>query len=123
MESGTSINHIAFIMDGNRRWAKKHNLPIAMGHRKGAETLTEIAKVAKADIVPVAIAEWTGYLKVFPIFPFKRQHVVIKVGKPISYKLSHEEIIYQWAQQISEMADYENCVPEPEAKVEEIIKA
>lgn len=47
MESGTSINHIAFIMDGNRRWAKKHNLPIAMGHRKGAETLTEIAKVAK----------------------------------------------------------------------------
>lgn len=47
MESETSINHIAFIMDGNRRWAKKHNLPIAMGHRKGAETLTEIAKVAK----------------------------------------------------------------------------
>ncbi len=47
MESGTSINHIAFIMDGNRRWAKKHNLPIAMGHRKGAETLTEIAKAAK----------------------------------------------------------------------------
>lgn len=47
MESGTSINHIAFIMDGNRRWAKKHNLPVAMGHRKGAETLTEIAKVAK----------------------------------------------------------------------------
>ncbi|MBR1601343.1 MAG: isoprenyl transferase [Alphaproteobacteria bacterium] len=47
MVDGTSINHIAFIMDGNRRWAKKHNMPIAMGHRKGAETLTEIAKAAK----------------------------------------------------------------------------
>ena len=47
MESGTSINHIAFIMDGNRRWAKKNNLPVAMGHRKGAETLTKIAKAAK----------------------------------------------------------------------------
>jgi len=47
MEKEALIKHIAFIMDGNRRWAKKHNLPIAMGHRKGAETLTEIAKAVK----------------------------------------------------------------------------
>lgn len=78
------------------------------GIKKG---FAEIAKFAKADIVPVAIAEWTGYLK---LWPFKRQHVVIKIGKPISYKQSDEEIMYQWAQQISEMADYENCVPKPE---------
>ncbi len=42
-----SLTHIAFIMDGNRRWAKKRGLPIAAGHRKGAETLVEIAKAAK----------------------------------------------------------------------------
>lgn len=47
METSTTVNHIAFIMDGNRRWAKQHNLPIAAGHRKGAETLTDIAKAAK----------------------------------------------------------------------------
>lgn len=47
MEASTTVNHIAFIMDGNRRWAKQHNLPIAAGHRKGAETLTDIAKAAK----------------------------------------------------------------------------
>lgn len=47
MEEEALIKHIAFIMDGNRRWAKKHNLPVAMGHRKGAETLTEIAKAVK----------------------------------------------------------------------------
>lgn len=41
------LTHIAFIMDGNRRWAKKHGLPIAAGHKKGAETLVEIAKAAK----------------------------------------------------------------------------
>lgn len=34
--------HIAIIMDGNRRWAKKKNLPIAMGHRAGANTLQKI---------------------------------------------------------------------------------
>ena len=28
--------HIAIIMDGNGRWAKRNNLPRAAGHRKGA---------------------------------------------------------------------------------------
>ena len=47
MDTSSPIKHIAFIMDGNRRWAKQHNLPIAAGHRKGVETLTDIAKAAK----------------------------------------------------------------------------
>lgn len=34
--------HIAIIMDGNRRWAKKRNLPIAAGHKAGAETLQKV---------------------------------------------------------------------------------
>ncbi|MCQ2734742.1 MAG: isoprenyl transferase [Alphaproteobacteria bacterium] len=34
-------------MDGNRRWAKKKGLPVAAGHKKGAETLINIAKAAK----------------------------------------------------------------------------
>ena len=41
------LEHIAFIMDGNRRWAKAHGLPVISGHEKGAETLTEIVKAAK----------------------------------------------------------------------------
>lgn len=47
MVTSSPIQHIAFIMDGNRRWAKQRNLPIIAGHQKGAETLTEIAKAAK----------------------------------------------------------------------------
>lgn len=35
----TNLAHIAIIMDGNRRWAKKHNLPSAMGHKEGVESL------------------------------------------------------------------------------------
>lgn len=42
-----NLKHIAFIMDGNRRWAKQRGLPIAMGHKKGAETLIEVAKAVK----------------------------------------------------------------------------
>lgn len=35
----TNLNHIAIIMDGNRRWAKELNLPSAIGHKKGVESL------------------------------------------------------------------------------------
>ena len=37
-------NHIAIIMDGNRRWAKQRNLEIKLGHKKGADNLENIAK-------------------------------------------------------------------------------
>ena len=42
-------NKVAIIMDGNRRWAKKNNLPASSGHRKGIETLIEIVKSAKQN--------------------------------------------------------------------------
>jgi len=35
---------VAIIMDGNGRWAKKHKLNVAMGHRQGVETLREIIR-------------------------------------------------------------------------------
>lgn len=35
----TNLNHIAIIMDGNRRWAKEKKLPSALGHKKGVEAL------------------------------------------------------------------------------------
>ena len=38
--------HIAIIIDGNRRWAKKNNLNTAQGHKEGAENLKRISKFA-----------------------------------------------------------------------------
>lgn len=35
----TNLQHIAIIMDGNRRWAKERNLPSAVGHKKGVDAL------------------------------------------------------------------------------------
>lgn len=35
----TNLQHIAIIMDGNRRWAKEKNLPSAIGHKKGVDAL------------------------------------------------------------------------------------
>ena len=36
------LNHIAFIMDGNKRWAKENNLEEYSGYKKGVEKLFEI---------------------------------------------------------------------------------
>ena len=36
-------NHIGYIVDGNRRWAKQHNLPTYEGHLAGYNAIQEIA--------------------------------------------------------------------------------
>ena len=38
--------HVAIIMDGNGRWAKKRGLPRTMGHRKGVESVRDIVRAA-----------------------------------------------------------------------------
>lgn len=41
--SETVPSHIAIIMDGNRRWAKKRLLPTQLGHSQGADNLERVA--------------------------------------------------------------------------------
>jgi undecaprenyl diphosphate synthase len=38
--------HVAIIMDGNGRWAKRKHLPRALGHKKGVEAVRNIVRVA-----------------------------------------------------------------------------
>lgn len=38
------LEHLAVIMDGNRRWAKRNGKSIKEGHKAGAETLTNLVK-------------------------------------------------------------------------------
>lgn len=40
-------NHIAIILDGNGRWAKKRGMPRSFGHVKGCENMEDICEVAK----------------------------------------------------------------------------
>ena len=40
-------NHIAIILDGNGRWAKKRGMPRSYGHVKGCENLETICEAAK----------------------------------------------------------------------------
>lgn len=49
--------HIAIIMDGNGRWAKKHHLPRFAGHKKGVE--------AVRDVVKACLERGVSYLTLF----------------------------------------------------------
>ena len=45
---GALPRHVAIIMDGNGRWAKKRFLPRAAGHRAGVEAVRKVTRAARA---------------------------------------------------------------------------
>jgi undecaprenyl diphosphate synthase len=45
MNKFSEINHLAIIMDGNARWSKREGLPIAEGHRRGAENAKQMLSI------------------------------------------------------------------------------
>jgi len=46
LENMVIPEHVAVILDGNGRWAKKRGIPRAMGHKAGCETLEKMVRVA-----------------------------------------------------------------------------
>lgn len=63
-EIGKKIKHIAFIMDGNGRWAQKRLLPRSQGHVEGLKTFTEIVKhcfdlgIANVSVYAFSTENW-----------------------------------------------------------------
>lgn len=76
--------HIAIILDGNGRWAKKRLLPRNIGHRKGAYTLRDIAvecnklKIAYLTVYCFSTENWkrpqaeVNYLMTAPLRYYKK---------------------------------------------------
>jgi undecaprenyl diphosphate synthase len=52
-----SATYVAIIMDGNGRWAQQHGVPVAEGHRAGADTV----KARLRDAVDLGVRELTIY--------------------------------------------------------------
>ncbi len=77
-------NHIAIILDGNGRWAKKRGLPRNLGHRKGALNLRDITSsanklgVKQLTVYAFSTENWNrpieevNYLMKAPIKYYKR---------------------------------------------------
>jgi undecaprenyl diphosphate synthase len=85
--------HVAIIMDGNRRWAKRQGLPAMMGHWKGAETLTKIVRAASElgikalTVYSFSTENWRrareevdGLMHLFKVYLVKQRGPMIKEG-------------------------------------------
>jgi undecaprenyl diphosphate synthase len=57
----TVPNHIAIVMDGNRRWAKSHNLPVLEGHRRVVTGVLEklIAHASSRGVKYLTLWAWS----------------------------------------------------------------
>jgi undecaprenyl diphosphate synthase len=85
--------HIAIIMDGNRRWAKRRGLPPSVGHWEGAEALTDVVKSA-ADlgiktltVYAFSTENWSradeeieGLMNLFEIYLTKKRDSLVQDG-------------------------------------------
>lgn len=46
-------SHVAFVLDGNRRWAKSHGASVALGHVRGLEKVLEASSISPAVASPM----------------------------------------------------------------------
>jgi len=53
MKNQPLVYHLGIIPDGNRRWAKKHHLPLVEGHRKGVKIFEKLVDWCKKRNIKV----------------------------------------------------------------------
>lgn len=86
-------HHIAIIMDGNRRWAKKRGFPLLVGYWKGAETLTQVVRaVSKTGVKILTVyafstenwsrskEEISALIHLFKIYLKKQKQILLQEG-------------------------------------------
>ncbi len=108
--------HIAIIMDGNGRWARKRNLPRTIGHRAGVEALRRIVK---------ACVEWD--IAILTVYAFStenwkrpREEVVALMNLMVEYLRRELPELRREGVQIRAIGRLEGLPPKAQ---EEIAKA
>ena len=48
-----NLNHVALILDGNKRWAKKNNFSNIYGYSKGFENIKNLVKYSLSIKLPI----------------------------------------------------------------------
>ncbi|HMN90063.1 MAG TPA: isoprenyl transferase [Saprospiraceae bacterium] len=78
--------HIAIIMDGNGRWAKKHGRPRVFGHRNGVKAVREVTEAA----AELGVQFLTLYA--FSTENWKRPHTEVNALMELLVDTIHREI-------------------------------
>lgn len=92
---GPMPNHVAFIMDGNRRYAKKQNLEVGAGHRDGFSSLMSILKCCyELGVKYVSIYAFS--IENFKRKPDEVQNLMDLMLEKIEALLKEESIVNQY---------------------------
>jgi undecaprenyl diphosphate synthase len=82
----TVPSHLGLILDGNRRWAKQHNLPSLEGHRQGYDNLKTITKMAFDKGVNTVSAY------IFSVENWRRTPVEVKYLMNLAYRMLTKDV-------------------------------
>ncbi len=86
LKKGNLPEHIAIIMDGNGRWAKRRGLPRIMGHRAGVKTVRRIVE-ASTEIGVKVLTLFT-----FSIDNWKRPSYEVSSIMNLLYETTRQEL-------------------------------
>lgn len=109
-------NHVAFIPDGNRRWAKKKGLESWQGHEAGAKNLEKILR-ANLDLGVKHITFWGSSMDNLRRRPWKEKRALLEIYRKYFLKLIDSEDIHKNEVQVNVIGRWEEQFPEPLKKI------
>ncbi|MFA6097179.1 MAG: polyprenyl diphosphate synthase [Candidatus Paceibacterota bacterium] len=115
--------HIAFIPDGNRRWAKKHKLKAWLGHKTGAENFRKLLEVAMEFGVS-HISFWGSSQDNLAKRPKEEVEFLLDLFRDKFLSLSKDEKIHEKKVKISVFGSWREQFPLPvRESIEKAIEA
>lgn len=110
--------HIAIIMDGNGRWAKKRGLPRTAGHSAGAETFRKIARYCR----DIGVEYLTVYAFSTENWKRSQDEVAALMGLLKKYLLEAIERMEEEHTKLYVMGDLSRLSPELQALSDQALK-
>jgi len=103
--------HVLLIPDGNRRWAKKKNLPVSEGHWRGAKVTEKILKKAR-DLKIKYFTIWASSLDNLKKREKEEVKTLIKIYKEYFEKLLKEKEIEREKVKVNVVGNWREVLPE-----------
>lgn len=114
--------HIALIPDGNRRWARKNNLPTVVGHDRGARALEKILEKSLELKIPY-FTFWGSSLDNIIKRPKKEVNYLFQIFEKQFKKIAQDKRIHDNQVKISVLGRWKEYFPSSLNKaIEEAIK-
>lgn len=114
--------HVAIIPDGNRRWAKKRNLAIFMGHEKGSDASEKVIEKALEMKIPY-LTIWGSSLDNILKRPKSEVNYLFQVFEKEFKKLADNQKVHKNKVRVEVIGKWRELFPEQTKKaIEEAIK-